>query len=91
MDSESTVMSLQHQIQQKEADLVALKQEVSMVFLYLSIMMLHGSEWSPSCCTAYLKRPLVPYFVPGSEPIIQPTACLFTGLILSSTLYLQEI
>jgi hypothetical protein len=31
MSSESTVMSLQHQVQQKEADLVALKQEVSMV------------------------------------------------------------
>jgi len=29
VSAESTVMRLQHQVQQKEADLVALKQEVS--------------------------------------------------------------
>jgi capsule polysaccharide export protein KpsE/RkpR len=31
MSSESAVMSLQHQVQQKEADLLALRQEVSVV------------------------------------------------------------
>jgi hypothetical protein len=52
VSSESTVMSLQHHIQQKEADLVALRQEVSMVSLCLSMMVLDGSEWSPSYCSA---------------------------------------
>jgi hypothetical protein len=59
MSSESTMMSLQHQVQQNEANLTALKQEVSISALCLNtstgqihafcIVALDGGEWSVLC------------------------------------------
>jgi hypothetical protein len=57
MSSESIVMSLQHQVQQNEADLTAVKQEVSMSALCINtmagqicVMALDVGKWSVLCC-----------------------------------------
>jgi hypothetical protein len=48
MNSESDVMGLQHQLQQKEANLVALKREVSTCYPFNKLH--HCVSWGLSFC-----------------------------------------
>lgn len=86
MSSESAVMSLQHQVQQKEADLAAMKQEVSTV----SLCQRRDTWWKLLSC-----RYCLPIIVCWREkawlcleptPVFQLTARLYTGSILSKAL-----